>query len=119
MPGPTRAFGRGMKSGRMGIDIYRHSNRDPFLALPQGIRPHSSSAVAPNPLFLLFPTIPSSAYLPFLLLFLSSDHCVATLSVIPAPSSSACFVSSILHPREAALDMKHFCSFKCSGITWS
>lgn len=57
---------------------------------------HSSSSVAPNPLFPLLTTA-SSVYLPFSLPFLSSDHCVATLSIIPAPSSSACFISSILH----------------------
>ncbi len=52
----------------MDIDLYGHSNRHPFLALSQGIRPHASSIVTPCPSF--------SSFLPFLPLFtFTSCYC--------------------------------------------
>lgn len=103
-----------MNHGCMDIDFYCQSNRDSFLALPQGDPHHHIITLAS---LLSLQTLHSFLFSRFHFHFFSLSFCyndntinwiitsyrhfpfsLASVLCLPIPSSSVCFIFSILHP---------------------
>lgn len=84
-----------MNHGCMDIDFYCQSNRDSFLALPQGDPHHHIIALAS---LLSLQTLHSFLFSRFHFHFFSLSFCYNDVLCLPIPSSSLCFIFSILHP---------------------